>query len=124
MTNSNSAAQQIIDAVGGAENVRTLTHCATRLRFELRDASKVDQDTVENVDGVMGAVPQSGDRYQVIIGGTVATVYNDIMHLPSMSNKSQSDEDVKAAARAGGVRGKNELVNNFFEYLSDWMGFD
>ena len=119
MTNSNSAAQQIIDAVGGAENVRTLTHCATRLRFELRDASKVDQDTVENVDGVMGAVPQSGDRYQVIIGGTVATVYNDIMHLPSMSNKSQSDEDVKAAARAGGVRGKNELVNNFFEYLSD-----
>ena len=106
MTNSNSAAQQIIDAVGGAENVRTLTHCATRLRFELRDASKVDQDTVENVDGVMGAVPQSGDRYQVIIGGTVATVYNDIMHLPSMSNKSQSDEDVKGSSRRRSSRKK------------------
>lgn len=37
--------------------------CATRLRFELNDASVIDKDAVEAIDGVMGAVPQSGDRY-------------------------------------------------------------
>ena len=58
------------------------THCATRLRFELRDASVIDKDTVEAIDGVLGAVPQSGDRYQIVIGGAVQSVFNEINNLP------------------------------------------
>jgi len=117
-----STPQAILDAVGGAENITHLTHCATRLRFELKDASVVDKATVEKIPGVMGAVPQSGDRYQIIIGGAVQSVYNDIMKLPAMaggaSSSAKSDADIKAAARAK-ARGKNAYVDAFFEYLSD-----
>ena len=122
MATTTSTPQAILDAVGGAENITHLTHCATRLRFELKDASVVDKGTVEKIPGVMGAVPQSGDRYQIIIGGAVQSVYNDIMKLPAMaggaSSSAKSDADVKAAARAK-ARGKNAYVDAFFEYLSD-----
>ena len=124
-----STASQIIEAIGGADNVKSLTHCATRLRFELVDAGKVDQHRLETMKGVLGAVPQSGDRYQVVIGGAVATMYENIMHLPEMAgvgagkgavagDKAQSDADVKAAERAK-VRGKVAWMDSFFEYLSD-----
>ena len=122
MATTTSTPQAILDAVGGAENITHLTHCATRLRFELKDASVVDKGTVEKIPGVMGAVPQSGDRYQIIIGGAVQSVYNDIMKLPAMaggaSSSAKSDADIKAAARAR-ARGKNAYVDAFFEYLSD-----
>ena len=114
-----NTAQAILDAVGGPDNITHLTHCATRLRFELRDASVIDKDTVESIDGVLGAVPQSGDRYQIVIGGAVQSVYNDIQNLPAMKSAgAASNEDVKAAARAK-ARGKNAIVDAFFEYLSD-----
>ena len=114
-----STASEIVAAVGGPENIQSLTHCATRLRFELVDASGIETGTVESIKGVMGAVPQSGDRYQVIIGGAVATVFNEINALPEMSSrKPMSDADVKAAARSK-ARGKVAWLDNFFEYLSD-----
>ena len=114
-----STASEIVAAVGGPENIQSLTHCATRLRFQLVDASGIDTGTVESIKGVMGAVPQSGDRYQVIIGGAVATVFNEINSLPEMSSrKPMSDADVKAAARSK-ARGKVAWLDNFFEYLSD-----
>ena len=96
-----NTAQAILDAVGGPDNIIHLTHCATRLRFELRDASVIDKDTVES------------------IGGAVQSVYNDIQNLPAMKSAgAASNEDVKAAARAK-ARGKNAIVDAFFEYLSD-----
>ena len=114
-----NTAQEILDAVGGPGNITHFTHCATRLRFELNDASTVDKDRVEAIDGVLGAVPQSGDRYQIVIGGAVQSVFNEINNLPSMkSGAAASNDDVKAAARAK-ARGKNALVDAFFEYLSD-----
>ena len=114
-----NTAQEILDAVGGPGNITHFTHCATRLRFELNDASVVDKDRVEAIDGVLGAVPQSGDRYQIVIGGAVQSVFNEINNLPSMkSGTAASNDDVKAAARAK-ARGKNAIVDAFFEYLSD-----
>lgn len=114
-----NTAQEILDAVGGPGNITHFTHCATRLRFELNDASIVDKDRVEAIDGVLGAVPQSGDRYQIVIGGAVQSVFNEINNLPSMkSGAAVSNDDVKAAARAK-ARGKNAIVDAFFEYLSD-----
>lgn len=124
---ADSLASQIITAIGGPENVRGLTHCATRLRFELVDASKVDQNSLEHMQGVLGAVPQSGDRFQVVIGGGVATVYENIMHLPEMAgvggasasdDGQKSNADVKAEARSK-ARGKVAWLDSFFEYLSD-----
>lgn len=130
---ADSLASQIIAAIGGPENIRSLTHCATRLRFELVDAGKVDQNALEHMKGVLGAVPQSGDRFQVVIGGAVATVYEDIMHLPEMANaggavasgnaagdggKPMSNAEVKAAARSKAC-GKVAWLDSFFEYLSD-----
>ena len=115
-----NTAQEILDAVGGPGNITHFTHCATRLRFELRDASIIDKDTVEAIDGVLGAVPQSGDRYQIVIGGAVQSVFDEINNLPSMAGgaAATSNDDVKAAARAK-ARGKNAIVDAFFEYLSD-----
>jgi PTS system IIA component, Glc family (TC 4.A.1)/PTS system IIB component, Glc family (TC 4.A.1)/PTS system IIC component, Glc family (TC 4.A.1) len=114
-----NTAQEILDAVGGPGNITHFTHCATRLRFELNDASVVDKDRVEAIDGVLGAVPQSGDRYQIVIGGAVQSVFNEINNLPSMKpGAAASNNDVKAAARAK-ARGKNAIVDAFFEYLSD-----
>lgn len=115
-----SAAAEIVQAVGGPENIIGLSHCATRLRFQLLDSSNVQVETVETIKGVMGAVPQSGNRFQVIMGGAVQTVYNEIQALPEMAASGQlSDADLKAAARAGGVRGKFAWVDSFFEFLSD-----
>ena len=114
-----NTAQEILDAVGGPGNITHFTHCATRLRFELNDASIIDKDRVEAIDGVLGAVPQSVDRYQIVIGGAVQSVFNEINNLPSMkSGAAASNDDVKAAARAK-ARGKNAIVDAFFEYLSD-----
>ena len=127
MATTTSTPEAILEAVGGPGNIVSFTHCATRLRFELHDASVIDKATVEKIPGVMGAVPQGGDRYQIVIGGAVASVYEQINNLPAMKaaggggasgSGGQTDADVKAAARAK-ARGKNALVDAFFEYLSD-----
>lgn len=117
---SPTSASEIVAAVGGPENITSLTHCATRLRFQLHDNSGVDKDRVEAIDGVLGAVPQATTGYQVIIGGGVQTIYNEIMDLPAMATVgAPSDADIKAAARAQGPRGKTAWLDTLFEYLSD-----
>ena len=74
-------AARIVDAVGGPANITNLTHCATRLHFELDDAGHVNQHGLESIPGVLGAFPRTGNRYQVIIGGAVASVYEQIVRL-------------------------------------------
>ena len=74
-------AARIVDAVGGPANITSLTHCATRLHFELDDAGQVSQHGLESIPGVLGAFPRTGNRYQVIIGGAVASVYEQIVRL-------------------------------------------
>lgn len=126
-------AQEIVDAVGGPDNIASLTHCATRLRFQLKDGDKADKNTAEKIPGVLGAVPQSGDRFQVVIGGGVQNVYNEIMALPVMAGvgtgggaaasggggAGESDADIKARERAKGPRGTNAWLDTLFEFLSD-----
>ncbi|MFT4050702.1 MAG: glucose PTS transporter subunit IIA [Microbacterium sp.] len=123
---ASSSAADIVAAVGGPGNITSLTHCATRLRFQLNDGSKASKDAVEAVSGVLGAVPQAGDRFQVVIGGGVQTVYNEIMALPDMAgggdsggSGGQSDADIKARERAKGPRGNNAWLDTLFEFLSD-----
>ena len=82
-TETRSAAEAILDGIGGAENITSFTHCATRLRFELADASKADKEALESIPKVMGAVPQGGRNYQVVIGGDVALSLIHILTLPT-----------------------------------------
>ncbi|MFW9043555.1 glucose PTS transporter subunit IIA [Corynebacterium striatum] len=117
-TQTRSAAEAILDGIGGADNIASFTHCATRLRFQLNDSSKVNKEALEAIPKVLGAVPQGGSNYQVVIGGDVATVYDEINALPAMKDGGPSDADIKAAARAK-AKGKVPFMDEFFEYLSD-----
>ncbi|GAA4070590.1 glucose PTS transporter subunit IIA [Microbacterium laevaniformans] len=123
---ASNSASEIVDAVGGPGNIASLTHCATRLRFQLNDGDKVDKTAVEAIPGVLGAVPQAGDRFQVVIGGGVQTVYNEIMALPVMAGGAsagggadESIADIKARERAKGPRGTHAWLDSLFEFLSD-----
>ena len=94
--------EAIVAGVGGPKNIVSLTHCATRLRFVLADASLVAGKDLDAIPEVLGVVPQGDDRYQVVIGGAVESVYTQIMALPTMKStgtEDRSDAAVKAAAR-------------------------
>lgn len=113
-----TTSQFILDKVGGAENVTSLTHCATRLRFQLADQSKVDIDALDSNPDVLGVVPQGTTGLQVIMGGGVADYYQGIKALPGMGD----DGAAKAASSKkeyGGVRGKYSFIDYAFEVLSD-----
>jgi PTS system beta-glucosides-specific IIC component len=71
-------AAAVVRAIGGESNVASVTHCATRLRFQLKDREKADKDAVENTRGVITVV-EAGGQFQVVIGNTVGNVYQSIV---------------------------------------------
>jgi len=71
-------ASSILQKIGGASNVVSVTHCMTRLRFNLKDSSIPQDDSIKDLSGVLG-VARSGGQYQVIIGQTVPNVYSDLL---------------------------------------------
>ncbi len=71
-------AEEILRGVGGEHNVAAVTHCATRLRFQIKDRDKVDKAAVENTKGVITVV-EAGGQFQVVIGNTVNNVYESIV---------------------------------------------
>lgn len=83
--NYQDLAKVIIDKVGGEGNVKSLTHCATRLRFNLKDDQKPDEKTLKNTPGIMGVVNKGG-QYQVIIGSDVGNVYKEIITQTNIAN--------------------------------------
>ena len=83
-------ALQIIDGVGGKENVSGLTHCFTRLRFVLKDESKASKDKVSSIEGVIQVVEASG-QFQVVLGNKVEAIYDEIM--PLLENAATEDDE-------------------------------
>ena len=81
-----SVAKKILERVGGKDNVVSLIHCMTRLRFTLKDESVVDDELVKKTKGVMGVMKKAG-QYQIIIGNDVANVYNELQKLGNFSNQ-------------------------------------
>ena len=77
MSKYDELAGKVIEGVGGKDNVVSLAHCATRLRFKLKDEAKADKATLEKTKGVV-AVVQQGGQFQVVIGNTVGDVYDAI----------------------------------------------
>ena len=98
--NYENLSKEILKNVGGQENVSNLTHCATRLRFNLKDVSKANTETIKKTKGVMGVVDKGG-QYQVIIGNDVNHVYKEIMKIANIEGNSESKEvdDRKTVAK-------------------------
>lgn len=90
-------AKDIIKNVGGKENVNSLTHCVTRLRFKLKDEKKANTDVLKNMDGVVTVV-QSGGQYQVVIGNHVPDVYADVAAVGGFAAASEEDSSEKMNA--------------------------
>ncbi|PLR95546.1 sucrose-specific PTS transporter subunit IIBC [Bacillus sp. T33-2] len=99
MSENRRIAEEIIEAVGGRDNIASVAHCATRLRIMVNDKEKIDQPKVENIDKVKGAFFNSG-QYQVILGtGTVNRIYEEAVSLGVEG--STKGEQSKEAAKSG-----------------------
>ncbi|WP_134684653.1 beta-glucoside-specific PTS transporter subunit IIABC [Brevibacillus migulae] len=96
-------AGEIVELVGGEKNVKSLVHCATRLRFVLKDVSKANKGKLERTEGVI-TVKESGGQFQVVIGNTVPEVYNAIGKISNLltdSNKSDQASEGKKGSFFG-----------------------
>ncbi|MDD9375436.1 beta-glucoside-specific PTS transporter subunit IIABC [Streptomyces sp. ZAF1911] len=89
-------APSVLEGVGGASNVESLGHCATRLRFVLRDASKADRAAVEAAPGVITVV-ESGGQFQVVIGNDVAKAYAEITRISGLGADKPRAQDGSAS---------------------------
>ena len=92
MSKYENLAKEILENVGGKENINSLTHCVTRLRFRLKDESKANDEALKNNPGVV-TVMKSAGQYQVVIGNHVPLVYADVCELAGISNGTQQVED-------------------------------
>ena len=102
-------ATEIVKNVGGKENINSLTHCVTRLRFRLKDESKANDEAIKNIDGVV-TLMKSGGQYQVVIGNHVPRVYEDVVEVAGLSDDSANaseDDEPKG------------LFNKFISLMSD-----
>src|SRR5699024_9110379 len=84
-------ATELIDLVGGEENINKVIHCVTRLRFYLKDNTIPNKDRIENLNGVMGVV-ESGGQYQIVVGEAVEEVYKQVISQLSVSDDEVSEE--------------------------------
>ncbi|MFB4166054.1 sucrose-specific PTS transporter subunit IIBC [Alteribacillus sp. JSM 102045] len=99
MAENRRIAEELIEAVGGQENISSVAHCATRLRIMVHDKEKIDQERVENLDKVKGAFYNSG-QYQVIFGtGTVNKMHEEVTKLGL--SESTKGEQKKEAGKQG-----------------------
>lgn len=108
MSKYGNLAQEIVRNIGGAENVVSLTHCITRLRFKLKDESKAKDDVLKNMDGIV-TVMKSGGQYQVVIGNHVPEVYADVMPLLGLEGKVGEQEEEAPSGN---------LFNRFIDVIS------
>jgi trehalose PTS system EIIBC or EIIBCA component len=91
--------EQIIEGVGGKENIAAATHCVTRLRFALKDEGKVKKEALENIDLVKGSFSANG-QFQVVIGqGTVDKVYKEMVAMTGIGESSKQDIKDEAAKK-------------------------
>ncbi|QGH36787.1 PTS beta-glucoside transporter subunit IIABC [Gracilibacillus salitolerans] len=100
-------ARDIIQHVGGKENVNSVVHCITRLRFKLKDESKANTEALNKMDGVV-TVRKSGGQYQVVIGNHVADVYKAVVAEGGFEAKGEVDQDEE----------KGSLLNRFIDMIS------
>ena len=107
-------AREIVQLVGGEKNVDSLVHCATRLRFVLKDEGKADQAKLERTEGVI-AVKRHGGQFQVVIGNKVPEVYSAIGQVSNLLNSSSPKE--KTGKSVKGLGGLVDIISSIFAPL-------
>ena len=107
-------AEDIIKHVGGKENVNNLKHCVTRLRFDLKDESKADDDYLKNRDGVVTVV-KAGGQYQVVIGNHVPDVYAEVLQVGGLPAGGSLDLDEGDAPKGNLFDRFVSLVSSIFQ---------
>lgn len=103
-------AQRILNYVGGKSNINEVWHCATRLRFRLKDESICQTKEIEQLDGVITVVQNAG-QYQVVIGNAVGEVYDQLIALTGPFSKELGPKDKHEDK-------KENIVNRFFSFIS------
>ena len=107
-------AEDILKHVGGKENVNSLKHCVTRLRFDLKDESKADDDYLKNRDGVVTVV-KAGGQYQVVIGNHVPDVYAEVLQVGGLPAGGSLDIDEGDAPKGNLFDRFVSLVSSIFQ---------
>lgn len=111
MKNYKELASQIVDYIGGPENVDTHTHCMTRLRFTLKDDSKAQTEALKALKGVQGVI-EKGGMYQVVIGTDVEQLYNEVA--PLLGNAKATE----VANENLDDKKKETVTNKIFTFIS------
>ncbi|ALS38390.1 PTS system beta-glucosides-specific IIC component [Enterococcus rotai] len=106
-------AKTIVELIGQKENVKSVTHCATRLRFKLKDEEKADTEAINQLDGVV-TVMQSGGQYQVVIGTHVSQVYEYVLSELALM---QADPHLGTETEADD-QGQESLFNRLIDIIS------
>lgn len=110
-------AKQIVELVGGEKNVTSLVHCATRLRFTLKDTSKANKGKLESTDGVI-TVKESGGQFQVVIGNTVPEVYNAIGKVSNILSENKTKDSSSDQGKKGNIVGRTiDVISSIFAPL-------
>jgi PTS system beta-glucosides-specific IIC component len=95
MAKYTALAKDIVENVGGKENIVALAHCVTRLRFNLKDEGKANDDVLKNMEGVV-TVMKTGGQYQVVIGNHVPEVYREVTEVAGIASQSSGSSEKKA----------------------------
>lgn len=103
-------AAAVLKGVGGEENVQSLVHCATRLRFVIKDDSKVNKAAVKSSPGVI-ATAEAGGQYQVVIGNEVPEVFAEIGKISKLTGPSTNEKSASDGP-------KGNLLNRFIAMIS------
>lgn len=107
-------AEEVLEAVGGKENIAAVTHCVTRLRFALADEGRVNKDKLENIGMVKGSFSASG-QFQVVIGqGTVDKVYAELIDAAGLQQGSKQDVKDAAAKRLNPLQKAIKTLGDIF----------
>ena len=86
--------REIVEAIGGKENILNVYHCATRLRFQLKQEDTIQDETVKNIEGVLSVV-KGGGQYQIVIGRHVGDVYQELLSVYDMQKEESGLKDAK-----------------------------
>ncbi|MEK3889041.1 PTS system trehalose-specific EIIBC component [Bacillus sp. FSL K6-3431] len=96
MSKYTEQAKELLEHIGGSENISVVTHCVTRMRFVLKDSTKADVEKIEAIKLVKGTFTQAG-QFQVIIGNEVSSFYNEFVKIAGVSDTSK--DEAKEAAK-------------------------
>lgn len=116
--NYEELAAGIMEHIGGAKNVKTVTHCVTRLRFYLKDRNAAEDDKIKRLPGVLGVVYGNG-QYQIILGEHLFTVFDRIVKNYPVETEALIDENLDKDLSAGQ---KNKNAKYYFEKAITFMG--